>query len=144
MKETNESKKMKILICDPLDAEGMDIFRKEGKFTLIDAIGKPTAELKKTIRDASAVVVRSGTKLTAELIGEARSLRIIGRAGVGLDNVDVEAASKRGIVECHGGSRRAAVRRTDGGFDAGPGAQHLARPRHDARGEVGPQKIHRH
>lgn len=89
---------MKILICDPLDKEGVDIFNGEGSFNLVEAIGKPAAELKIAIRDASAVVVRSGTKLTADIIGEAKSLRIIGRAGVGLDNVDVDAASKGGII----------------------------------------------
>ncbi len=94
----NGKKKMKVLICDPLDREGMDIFQKEGRFVLEEAIGKSPAELKKAIRNATAVVVRSGTKLTADIIREAKSLRIIGRAGVGLDNVDLEEASKRGIV----------------------------------------------
>ena len=94
----NGRKRMKIVICDPLDREGMEIFRGVGKFDLVEAVGKTPAELKKILKDAAAVVVRSGTKLTADLIQSAKSLRIIGRAGVGLDNVDLEAASKRGIV----------------------------------------------
>jgi len=91
------SKKPKILVCDPLDAAGEEILRGEG-FVIESAAKASVADLKKGIRDAAAVVVRSGTRLTADIIREAKQLKIIGRAGVGIDNVDVEAASKRGVV----------------------------------------------
>src|SRR5207253_7385862 len=52
----------------------------------------------KTIGDYDAIVIRSATKLDADLIGRADRLKVIGRAGVGVDNVDVEAATRRGIV----------------------------------------------
>src|SRR3990172_11696263 len=55
-------------------------------------------ELKKVINDYDALIVRSATQVTADIINEAQKLKIIGRAGIGLDNVDVEAATKRGII----------------------------------------------
>ena len=88
----------KILICDDLSEEGLAIFRKEKTFDVVIKTKLPLADLKKEIADAEACVVRSGTQLTREVIEAAQKLKVIGRAGVGLDNVDVEAASKKGIV----------------------------------------------
>ncbi|MBF0253509.1 MAG: phosphoglycerate dehydrogenase [Candidatus Omnitrophica bacterium] len=91
-------KKRKILICDPLDEAGRKILESVKGFVLVEAIKASVPELKRQIRDAEAVVVRSGTKLTGEIIREGKCLKIIGRAGVGIDNVDLEAASKKGVV----------------------------------------------
>ncbi|MBI4432500.1 MAG: phosphoglycerate dehydrogenase [Candidatus Omnitrophica bacterium] len=88
----------KILICDDLAQEGMHLFQNEKSFTVAVKTKLPLDALKKEIADADACIVRSGTRLTAEVIEAAKRLKVIGRAGVGLDNVDVEAASRKGIV----------------------------------------------
>src|SRR3989338_6039227 len=88
----------KILVCDDLAAEGLSIFQKDKNLSVHIKTKLPLAELKKEIADADACVVRSGTQLTQEVILAAGRLKVIGRAGVGLDNVDVETASKKGIV----------------------------------------------
>src|SRR5689334_4914882 len=88
----------KVLICDDLSEEGLRLFRSQKNLDVQVKTKLPLPELKKEIADADACIVRSGTQITAEVIAAAKELKVIGRAGVGLDNVDVEAASKRGIV----------------------------------------------
>lgn len=89
---------IKVLISDSLSKEAVDILEREKEFK-VDVNTKLTPdELKKVIKDYDALVVRSGTKVTKDVIAEADRLKIIGRAGVGLDNVDVDAASKKGII----------------------------------------------
>ena len=88
----------KVLISDSLSKEAVDILEKEKDFK-VDVNTKLTPEeLKKVIKDYDALLVRSATKVTKDVIAVADKLKIIGRAGVGLDNVDVEAASKKGII----------------------------------------------
>jgi D-3-phosphoglycerate dehydrogenase len=88
----------KILISDSLSKEAVDILEKE-KDLKVDVNTKLTAEeLKKVIKDYDGLLVRSSTKVTKDVIGAADKLKIVGRAGVGLDNVDVDAASKKGII----------------------------------------------
>ncbi len=88
----------KVLISDSLSKEALEILEKE-KELKVDVNTKLTPdELKKTIKDYDALLVRSATKVTKDIIAAAVKLKIIGRAGVGLDNVDVEAASKNGII----------------------------------------------
>lgn len=89
---------IKVLVCDDLAGEGLALFRGNKHFEVVVKTKLPTDQLKKEIADVEACVVRSGTQLTAEIIAAAHKLKVIGRAGVGLDNVDVEAASKKGIV----------------------------------------------
>ena len=84
---------MRVLIREPIADAGVDLLR--SKFDVDVATNGELAEI---IGDYDAIVVRSATKLTADLIGRAGRLRVIGRAGVGVDNVDVEAATRRGIV----------------------------------------------
>ncbi len=84
------------LVCDPIDDEGLKMLKNAG----IDVDYKPSitaAELKQVIRDYDGVVVRSRTKITREIIESGSRLRAIGRAGVGLDNIDLQAAKERGI-----------------------------------------------
>ncbi len=88
----------KILVCDDLAAEGLELFRKEKNMEVVVKTKLPLEELKKEVADCDACVVRSGTQLTREVIEASGRLRVIGRAGVGLDNVDVDAASKKGIA----------------------------------------------
>ena len=89
---------IRVLISDSLSKEAIEILEKEKEFK-VDVNTKLTPEeLKKVIKDYDALLVRSATKVTKDIIGAADRLKIIGRAGVGLDNVDVEAASKKGII----------------------------------------------
>ncbi|MDO8525586.1 MAG: phosphoglycerate dehydrogenase [Candidatus Omnitrophota bacterium] len=88
----------KVLISDSLSKEAVEILEKEKEFK-VDINTKLTPEdLKGVIKDYDALLVRSATKVTKDVIEAAAKLKIIGRAGVGLDNVDVAAASKKGII----------------------------------------------
>ncbi len=88
---------MKILISDPIEQVCVDILISEG--FEVDVKANISAEnLKAIIGDYDGLLVRSSTQVTAEVISAARALKVIGRAGAGVDNVDVEAATRRGIV----------------------------------------------
>lgn len=89
---------MKILISDKLAPEGVKILKDEPSFQVDCKEGLPPDELKKIIGAYDALIIRSETNVTADVIGAASRLRVIGRAGVGLDNVDLPAATKKGIV----------------------------------------------
>ena len=89
---------MKILISDNLAQKGIDLLRSVPDFEVEFKPGLPPEDLRAAIIDAEALVIRSGTKVTADVIEAASRLRVVGRAGIGLDNVDIPAASKRGIV----------------------------------------------
>ena len=89
---------MKILVSDSLGQGGMDILSKEKNIQVDEKVGLKPDELKKIIGDYDAILIRSATKLTADLIEAGKKLRVIGRAGVGVDNVDLDAATKRGII----------------------------------------------
>lgn len=90
-------KKIKVLITDPLEKEGVQILRDEG--FEVDEKGKlPPGELADIIGGYDVVVVRSGTGVPKQVIDKAKHLKIIGRAGVGLDNIDLEAATHAGII----------------------------------------------
>jgi len=87
---------MKVLISDPIAKEGIEILKKSG-FEVVEKTGMAPEELIKTIPDFDAIIVRSATKVTKEVIEAGKSLKVIGRAGVGLDNVDAEVAKAKGI-----------------------------------------------
>ena len=88
---------MKILISDSLSKQGVELLEKAG-FTVVVKSKMPKDELFKEIKGADGLIVRSGTKVTEELIAVAEKLKVVGRAGSGLDNVDTPAATRRGIV----------------------------------------------
>ncbi|MCM8766223.1 MAG: phosphoglycerate dehydrogenase [Candidatus Omnitrophica bacterium] len=89
---------MKILVSDPLAEEGLKILREEKEFEVEVKLKQPEEVLKEIIKDYDALIVRSETKVTAGVIERANRLKVIGRAGVGLDNIDVEAATKKGVI----------------------------------------------
>lgn len=89
---------MKVLVSDPLSEQGVAILKKEPGFEVDVKPKMPKEELLACIGNYEALLVRSETKVTKEVIDAGKNLKIIGRAGVGLDNVDIEAASKRGII----------------------------------------------
>lgn len=89
---------MKILISDKLANEGVEILQAVKEFSVDCKFGIKPEELKAIIKDYDALIIRSGTEVTADIIEAADKLRVIGRAGVGLDNVDLPAATRKGIV----------------------------------------------
>ena len=89
---------IKILVSDALSEEGLKILKDAGQFQVdVNTELKPEA-LKGVIKDYDALIVRSATKVTREIINAADKLKVIGRAGVGLDNVDLDAATQKGII----------------------------------------------
>ncbi|MBF0569492.1 MAG: phosphoglycerate dehydrogenase [Candidatus Omnitrophica bacterium] len=90
--------KMKVLVSDKLAEEGLKILREGDVFEVDTKYDLKPEDLKKIIGDYDALIVRSGTQVTGEIIAAAGKLKVIGRAGVGLDNVDLKAATKRGII----------------------------------------------
>ena len=108
--------KYSIILTDHLAEEGYDILRADPDITYDLRAGIRNDELKKIIGNYDAVITRSSTTVTAELLENSGKLKIIGRAGVGLDNVDIEAASKKGIIVMNAptGNTLAAVELTMG------------------------------
>ena len=86
----------KVLVADPIAPEGIELLKKVAEVDV--KIGLPKEELAAIISEYDALAVRSETKVTADIIAAAKNLKIIGRAGVGVDNIDVEAATNRGIL----------------------------------------------
>ncbi len=87
---------MRVIICDPIHADGLAILRKAG-LQVDDRSGIDQAKLSQVISEYDAAIIRGRTKFDLGTIKLAKNLRIIGRAGVGLDNVDIEAAKNAGI-----------------------------------------------
>jgi D-3-phosphoglycerate dehydrogenase len=90
---------MKILVCDPISPKGISLLQQRAEFQ-VEVLPKrlSEAELLPLVGEVTAMVVRSETKVTQKVIEAAPKLRVVGRAGVGVDNVDVEAATQRGVV----------------------------------------------
>src|SRR5271157_4528312 len=89
---------MKILIADNVSERAIEVLTAEKSWEVVFLPKQPNASLTEEIKDADALVVRSATKATAALLEHATRLRAIGRAGSGVDNVDLDAATKKGIV----------------------------------------------
>ena len=86
----------KVLVSDPIDQSGIQILSQVAQVDV--RTGLSPEELQRCIEDYDALMIRSGTQVTAPVIEAAHRLRIIGRAGVGVDNVDVPAATRRGVL----------------------------------------------
>jgi D-3-phosphoglycerate dehydrogenase len=84
---------VKVLVREPIADAGIDLLRER-----FDVVLDGDSDLAQTIGEYDGIIIRSATKLTADLIARADNLKVIGRAGVGVDNVDVEAATRRGII----------------------------------------------
>ncbi len=87
---------MKILISDKLQEQGIQLFKENG-YKVVENYTISMADLKREIEKFNAIVIRSRTKLTAEILENAKNLKVIGRAGVGLDNVDLKTAENLNI-----------------------------------------------
>jgi len=88
---------MKITIVDPLPKSAGDLLRAEG-WTVEERLAQQDTELATDLTDTDAIIVRGATKVTADLIAASPHLRVIARAGTGVDNIDLDAASARGIL----------------------------------------------
>ncbi len=89
---------MKVLVADELSPQGIETLRQATGLSVEVKLGLKPAELKALLGGYQALAVRSATKVTADILEGAGGLKVIGRAGVGVDNIDVEAATRRGIV----------------------------------------------
>ncbi|HKR20490.1 MAG TPA: phosphoglycerate dehydrogenase [Stellaceae bacterium] len=87
----------KVLISDELSPRAVAVFEERGVETVVDTKLTP-GELKKIIGEFDGLAVRSATKVTEPIIDAAKKLKVIGRAGIGVDNIDVQSATQRGIV----------------------------------------------
>ncbi|HJT82070.1 MAG TPA: hydroxyacid dehydrogenase, partial [Chthoniobacterales bacterium] len=90
--------KPKILVADVISQRGVDELSRDQSLDVVVKTGQSESDLKNLIGDFSAIIVRSETKVTGPIIEAGKSLRVIGRAGVGVDNIDVDAATRRGVV----------------------------------------------
>ena len=93
---TSEADDFRILVADPIADDGIDRLRAAGD--VVVATGLSTEELKQRVAGVDALVVRSETKVTAEIFAAAPRLRVVGRAGVGVDNIDLDAATRHGVL----------------------------------------------
>ena len=89
---------MKILVADKISAKGVTHLREQPGFEVVEAYGSSPEQILELVKDVHAIAVRSETKITREVLAAAPLLKVVGRAGVGVDNVDVEAATERGVV----------------------------------------------
>ncbi len=89
---------MKILLADKISAKGVAYLREQKGFEVVEAYGSSPEQVLDLVKDVHAIAVRSETKVAREVLEAAPLLKVVGRAGVGMDNVDVEAATEGGVV----------------------------------------------
>ncbi|TAK32821.1 MAG: phosphoglycerate dehydrogenase [Chloroflexota bacterium] len=87
---------MRIIVCDPIASDGVELLRTQADVDV--RVGLTAEVLESVIGEYDAAVVRSETKITARILAAGSRLKVVGRAGVGIDNIDVEAATQHGIV----------------------------------------------
>ncbi len=88
----------RVVVAEPLGAAGAARLRADPHVDAVFAEGQDRVCLLESVRDAAALIVRSGSRVDAELIAAGAGLRVVGRAGVGVDNIDLDAAAERGIA----------------------------------------------
>lgn len=91
-------KNISVLVCEPIAQEGLNLFHNYPEFTVDVCLGLSKDSLLEKVHNYDAVLVRSQTKVNKELIDAASSLKVIGRAGVGTDNIDISWAKQKGIT----------------------------------------------
>ncbi len=134
----------RVLICDKLEAAGLDLLKQAG-IEIDNRPGLSGSDLQQALQAADGAIVRSGTRITAELLENPGKLRAIVRAGVGVDNIDVAAATRKGIVVMNtpGGNTVSTAEHTITLLMAL--ARHIARRRREsASRQVGTRQIRRH
>ncbi len=105
---------MKVLISDPIAEDGIKILKEAGLEVVVKTGLSKEELISELQKDVDAIIIRSATKMTSDVIEAAPKLKLIARAGTGLDNVDIEAANRRGIVvmNCPGGNTVSAAEHT--------------------------------
>src|SRR5512136_2073206 len=88
----------RVLVSDPLSKKGLEILGRAKNLKYDLKTGLPPEELKKILPEYDGIIIRSETKLKGDLVEAGKCLKVIGRAGIGLDNVDLSAATRKGIV----------------------------------------------
>lgn len=89
---------MKVLVADQISPKGVEYLKNQDGFEVVEAYGSTPEQILSLVKDVHAIAVRSETKITQDVINAAPLLKAVGRAGVGVDNIDVEAATQGGIV----------------------------------------------
>ena len=89
---------MKVLISDKMDPRCVEILLENDGVEVDVNTGLDTDELKEIIGDYEALIVRSSTQVTGDLLAAAKKLKVVGRAGAGVDNIDLEAATRSGVI----------------------------------------------
>jgi D-3-phosphoglycerate dehydrogenase len=90
--------RFRVLVTDAVAPEGLELLRRDGRFEVDVRLKLAGAELRRALAKADALMIRSETQVTRDVLGDGGRLKIIGRAGVGVDNVDVEAATRLGVL----------------------------------------------
>jgi len=88
----------RVLVTDSLSPQGLDLLKSYSEIEVVYTPGIKPAELKEALKEADGIVIRSGTKLTADILDGQTRLKVIARAGVGVDNVDLPTATRQGII----------------------------------------------
>ena len=88
---------MKVLVSDPITDTGISILEDSG-FKTLYLPDSDKKEINKAIHDVDGMIIRSGTTVDASMLESVKKLQVIGRAGVGVDNIDIQAATRKGIV----------------------------------------------
>ncbi|WP_437187592.1 phosphoglycerate dehydrogenase [Planctomicrobium sp. SH668] len=88
----------RVLVTDSLSTQGLDLLKSFPEIEVVYSPGMKPAELKEALKEADGIVIRSGTKLTADVLEGQTRLKVIARAGVGVDNVDLPTATRQGII----------------------------------------------
>src|SRR6059058_4497423 len=91
---------LKVFIADSISQRGIDELTRDSALEANVQTGLSETQLAEAIPDFAALIIRSQTKVTAKILNAGKKLRVVGRAGVGVDNVDVETATRRGCPEC--------------------------------------------
>src|SRR5690625_822844 len=91
----------KVFVSDPLSEEGLYPLYEAGGSEVIFETGLSEAELNDRQQDVDGLLVRSQTKVTADIIENAKNCEVSGRAGVGVDNIDLKAATENGVIVVH-------------------------------------------
>jgi D-3-phosphoglycerate dehydrogenase len=89
---------MKILVADRISPLGVEFLQKQDDFEVVEAYGSSPENLLEIAKDVSAIIVRSDTQITKEVIAVAPNLKAVGRAGVGVDNINIDAATEAGVI----------------------------------------------
>ena len=93
-----ERRVKRVVIADPLSNDGLDLLDDDAELEVVDVSAEGREALEEAVRDAEGLIVRSGTQVDGSLLDLAKRLEVIGRAGVGVDNIDMRAATRRGVA----------------------------------------------